>query len=42
MVSKYCSYDEENEKLWVCVDFRDLNVATLQDMYVMSIYKHVS
>ena len=25
------------EKLWVCVDFRDLNVATPEDMYVMPI-----
>ena len=27
----------ENGKLRVCVDFRDLNVATLKDMYVMPI-----
>ena len=26
---------KKNGKLWVCVDFRDLNVATLKDMYVM-------
>ena len=28
---------KKNEKLRVCVDFRDLNVATLKDMYVMLI-----
>ena len=26
---------KENEKLRVCVDFRDLNAATFKDMYVM-------
>ena len=28
---------KKNGKLRVCVDFRDLNVATLKDMYVMHI-----
>ena len=28
---------KKNGKLWVCVDFRDLNVATPKDMYVMPI-----
>ena len=28
---------KKNGKLWVCVDFRDLNVATPKDMYVMHI-----
>ena len=28
---------KKNGKLRVCVDFRDLNVATLKDMYVMPI-----
>ena len=26
---------KKNEKLWVCVDFRDLNVSTPKVMYVM-------
>ena len=26
---------KKNGKLWVCVDFRDLNIATSKDMYVM-------
>ena len=37
MVNKYCSCNEENGKLWVCVNFKDLNVAPPKDMYVMSI-----
>ena len=37
MVSKYCPCDEKNGKLKVCVDFRDLNVVTSKDMYVMPI-----
>ena len=37
MVSKYCPYNEKNGKLRVCVDFRDLNVATPKEMYVMPI-----
>ena len=37
MVGKHCPYDKENGKLRVCVDFRDLNVVTLKDMYVMPI-----
>ena len=28
---------KKNGKLWVCVDFRDLNIATPKDMYVMPI-----
>ena len=28
---------KKNGKLWVCVDFRDLNVSTPKDMYVMPI-----
>ena len=28
---------KKNGKLWVCVAFRDLNVATPKDMYVMPI-----
>ena len=28
---------KKNGKLWVCLDFRDLSVATPKDMYVMSI-----
>ena len=28
---------KKNGKLWVCVGFRDLNIATLKGMYVMSI-----
>ena len=28
---------KKNGKLWVCVDFKDLNIATLKDMYVMPI-----
>ena len=28
---------KKNGKLWVCVDFRGLNVATPKDMYVMPI-----
>ena len=28
---------KNNEKFWVCVDFRNLNVATPKDVYVMSI-----
>ena len=30
---------KKNGKLWVCVDFRDLNVDTPKDMYVMPIVK---
>ena len=37
MVGKHCPYDKENGKLRVCVDFRDLNVVTPKDMYVMPI-----
>ena len=37
MVGKYCPCDEKNGKLKVCVDFRDLNVVTSKDMYVMPI-----
>ena len=37
MVSKYFPYNEKNGKLRVCVDFRDLNVATPKEMYVMPI-----
>jgi hypothetical protein len=28
---------KKNDKLWVCIDFRDLNKATLMDGYLMSI-----
>ena len=28
---------KKNGKLWVCVDFRDLNVVTSKDMYVIPI-----
>ena len=28
---------KKNRKLWVCVYFRDLNVATPKDMYVMPV-----
>ena len=28
---------KKNGKLWVCMDFRDFNVVTLKDMYVMLI-----
>ena len=28
---------KKNGKLWVCVDFRDLNIVTPKDMYVMPI-----
>ena len=37
MVSKYYTLMKKNGKLRVCVDFRDLNVATPKDMYVMPI-----
>jgi hypothetical protein len=28
---------KKNDKLWVCIDFRDVNKATLMDGYLMSI-----
>ena len=37
MVGKYCPRVKKNGKLRVCVDFRDLNVVTPKDMYVMPI-----
>ena len=37
MVGKYCPCDEKNGKLRVCVDFKDVNVATPNDIYVMPI-----
>ena len=37
MVGKHCPCDEEEGKLRVCVDFKDLNASTPKDMYVMPI-----
>ena len=35
MVSKYCSCDEEKWKTLGMCDFKDLNIATPKDVYVM-------
>ncbi|XP_051143938.1 uncharacterized protein LOC127260272 [Andrographis paniculata] len=37
MVSQYCSGNQENGKIRICIDFRDLNLATPKDEYVMPI-----
>ena len=37
MVSKFVRMVKKNGKLRVCVDFRELNVGTPKDMYVMPI-----